>query len=281
MAYWSALLWIFSFLFFIFVLVTAIRSIRRYRRNRYLERIPFPPKYRRHLMGIPHYRLLDDPQKAKIERAMLKFIDGKRFLPIELTLTDEMVAVIAFYANLIVLKYEGYGYPLLHSIYVYPNDFVFDDLYSEAEGIYTEERMILDGQSTGEAIVLSWERARHEAYHSGDHNLIIHEFAHALDMQDGYSDGVPPIDDQPDLWERRLHEEYAAFIDAVSNARYPGDYAMIDPYGATNEAEFFAVLSELYFMRPRALKAHLPSLYILMLAFYKLDTAKTFATLED
>lgn len=279
MEYSAALLSIFSVLFALYAAVVAFGYVRKRQRDRRLASMPFPARYRRHLLGIPHYRLLEADAQAKVERAVLRFIATKTFVPIEMEMTDEIRSVVAFYAALMVLAYEGYDYPLLKTIYVYTHDFVLDEIYSDG-GIYTEERVVLEGQSTGEAIVLSWEKARQEAYHAGRYNVIVHEFAHALDMQDGYADGVPPIDEAPRHWAQRMQEEYDAFAAAVSRGRYLGDYALIDAYGAQNEAEFFAVLSELYFMRPHLLKLHFPALYMLLTAFYKLDTAKMFAAVQ-
>jgi Mlc titration factor MtfA (ptsG expression regulator) len=103
------------------------------------------------------------------------------------------------------------------------------------------------------------------------HNLVYHEFAHKLDMLDGDADGTPPLATRADLaaWATACERAFLALkADAATGAD-----TLLDTYGATNEAEFFAVASEHFFDRPRSLEQHLPDLYRVLASFYRQDPA--------
>jgi Mlc titration factor MtfA (ptsG expression regulator) len=107
--------------------------------------------------------------------------------------------------------------------------------------------------------------------HDG-HNVVLHEFAHALDAEAGGVDGAPLLADRSmyTAWARVLGAEYQRLIrDLQLNSR-----GVLDPYGATNPAEFFAVTTEAFFERPHALKAQHPELYGQLAAFYRQDPAR-------
>ena len=121
-------------------------------------------------------------------------------------------------------------------------------------------------------IVLSWDAARHGVANERDgRNVVYHEFAHKLDMLDGWADGVPPLASRERLgvWNEVVEREYAALVDAARR----GTKTVLDPYGATNRAEFFAVATEAFFERPRRLRDRLPDLYACLARFYRQDPA--------
>jgi Mlc titration factor MtfA (ptsG expression regulator) len=121
-------------------------------------------------------------------------------------------------------------------------------------------------------VVLSWE-ALGEAGHvaEGGINVVIHEFAHKLDMRNGEADGVPPLHAgmDPREWKAVLGEAWEGFCDAVERGRD----TWLDPYGAEDPAEFFAVASEAFFEAPQELRRRYPRLYGQFVLFYRQDPA--------
>jgi Mlc titration factor MtfA (ptsG expression regulator) len=228
----------------------------------------FPDAWRTYLERTVHYPRLSPEQQQRVERSILKFVHLKQFIGVGLDVTDEMRVVTAFYACLMVLEKPGYCYPSLQNILLYSHDFIVKEVKSRG-GIYTEGAYVLEGQSSTESVVLSWHEARKQAYHLTHHNVIIHEFAHELDFEDGMADGVPPLTrGLYARWTRIMQHDFKALSAAVTRGRYLDRYKLLGEYAATNEAEFFAVVSELYFEKPGQLKHHFPELYHLLETFY-------------
>ena len=121
-------------------------------------------------------------------------------------------------------------------------------------------------------MVLSWDDVLAGAadIHDG-HNVVLHEFAHQLDKEAGYGDGAPDLPQRSMYvaWARVLSAEYAHLVDAI-HQNHP---TVLDPYGATNPAEFFAVATEAFFEKPAALKSLHPELYEQLRQFYEQDPA--------
>ena len=116
-----------------------------------------------------------------------------------------------------------------------------------------------------------WDAVRHGARHAGDgRNVVFHEFAHKIDMLGGEVDGTPPLPDRAhrDAWAEVCTDAYRAL-----EAEDPAVKRVLDPYGATNEAEFFAVATEAFFERPARVRDALPDLYALLADFYRQDPA--------
>jgi Mlc titration factor MtfA (ptsG expression regulator) len=122
-------------------------------------------------------------------------------------------------------------------------------------------------------IILTWDAARRGARHPElGHNVVFHEFAHALDLLDGAADGTPGLANTAEYarWAEVCSTSFAALRGAAQRHRKP---SVLDPYGATNEAEFFAVATEAFFDIPRRLRAAEPELYALLTSFYRQDPA--------
>ncbi|WP_456450517.1 zinc-dependent peptidase, partial [Hydrogenimonas sp.] len=148
-------------------------------------------------------------------------------------------------------------------------------------GVFQEGEFILEGQSAGDTVVIAWSEARRQAYHLRHHNVILHELAHVLDFEDGVPDGVPPLErSRFHRWTQVLYRRFRELQERNHKNRDWGEYRLIGDYAATNEAEFFAVVTELFFTRPVTLKKHFPDLYEEFKAFYRLDTAELFKSLD-
>ena len=276
--YYLVLIEIVLAFFLLFLIWQGIGYIKKQRLWQKISRTPFPEKYRRYLEHIPHYQRLPDTMKREIERSILFFMETKEFRTVDIVLTDEMKAVIAFYACLMQLGKKE-CYENLNTIIIYPNDVITERVRANG-GIYAKEAFVLEGESAGGTVVIAWHEAKKEAYHPHNHNVIVHELAHELDYEDGVADGVPPIGySRYKEWAEVMFGTYDRLKEAFEKGRYLEKYKLIGEYAATNEAEFFAVVCELFFEKPLTLKKHFPDIYRELYAFYGLDTALLFGRL--
>lgn len=236
---------------------------------------PFPDEYRDYLRRIELYRNLPNEDKEKLERSILLFIHIKEFLGIEIEVTEEMKVVIAFHACLLLLHSKIKGcYDQLQTIVMYPNAVAVENIRANG-GIYAKEQFIIDGQSAGDTVVIVWHDAKKEAYHPRQDNVIIHEFAHEIDFMDGMIDGVPPIENSKyNEWAQVVFKDYQKLAKVFEKNRDIGRYKLLGNYAATNEAEFFAVITERFFESPNALKKKFPELYKELKEVYGMDTAR-------
>ncbi len=264
----------FGILGFAFYYLWEVQKIRKL--QTILNR-PFPQNYQDFLDKTPHYKALSSEQKQWIHVSILRFVNTKAFLGVEITVTDEIKVIVAFYACLLMLGVRSKNcYDELQTIIVYPHAVLIKQVQSYG-GIYTKEQFVLQGQSANGTVVISWHDAKKEAYHLRHNNVIVHEFAHEIDFMDGEIDGVPPIErSKYNGWIAAFSKEYKALSAIVLKNRDWGKYKLIGEYASTNEAEFFAVVTERFFESPSALKRDFPALYNELRDFYKLDTATLF-----
>ncbi len=187
--------------------------------------------------------------------------------------SEEMKLVIAAQAALTILgKSDPDFFPRLHSILVYPGG--FRDRGRRRFGIDDEDRGVLYGESweTG-SVILSWDNVLAGGSNDDDGmNVVIHEFAHQIDQYNGVADGVPKLKSREDYlrWGSVMERHYEELKEA-SKTRDPEPF--LDPYGATDPCEFFAVATEAFFEDPLDLYYEHPELYGLLASFYGLDQA--------
>lgn len=226
---------------------------------------------------MPHYQKLSAADQIQIQHSIIHFIYTKEFLGIDLEVTDEIKVVIAFYACLLLVhKGTANCYDNLQTIVIYPHAIVSKQVKSYG-GIYTKEQYMITGQSSNDTVVITWDEAKREAYHMRHNNVIIHEFAHEIDFMDGEIDGIPPIENSKyDGWVHMLGKEFNALHKISQKNRGWGKYKLLGSYAASNEAEFFAVVSERFFESPLSLKRHFPELYNEFMDFYQIDTVQIF-----
>ena len=246
------------------------------RHRRELLASPFPKAWRGYLQAnIALYRRLPPSSRRKLE-------DGTRILIAEkdwegvggLTLTDEIKVTIAGLASLLVLGFDGEYYPNVETILVYPQGFLVTERKNEIRGVIAEQVLPLAGQAALQGpVIVSWsdvQKNMASGGHSG-HNVVLHEFAHKLDMRDGAADGAPYLRDdaQVETWSRVMSAEYQRLVQQTQS----GEASVIDAYGAANAAEFFAVATESFFEKPRDLQEIHPELYAVLRDFYRQDPA--------
>lgn len=261
-----------SLLIFPFIIADYLKKKRR----EAIGSRPFPREWldliRR---NIALYALLGSELQGQLLKHVQIFLAEKRFEGCGgLLINDEIRVTIAGQACFLLLNREATYYPRLRTILVYPRVY----FARRAKGIGPEETTPGGELRLGESwsrdyIVLSWDDVRRTAADlKGGHNLVLHEFAHQLDAENGATDGAPVLRGQSHYatWARVLSSEYEEFCLKVAQ----GKQDVVDAYGATNPAEFFAVLSETFFEKPKELKEYHPGLYDQLMEFYRVNPAE-------
>jgi len=279
--YSSALAQILLIILVIFLFVESIKWIDYILLLKKLKTTPFPEHYKKVLEQIPYYTLLNKRMQVKLQYKMLVFIEEKEWIGIKNDITAEMKVAISFYACLLILNLDEKSYENLNTIYIYPYEYVINEIKSY-DGVYTKEKFMIEGQSSGGVVLVSWHHAKKEAYHFKNHNVIIHEFAHELDFEDGLADGIPILENSKyKSWANIMFHTYKTLNEKSLKNRFLGKYKIFGHYAAINEAEFFAVSSELFFTKPKQLKHEFPLVYKQLQGFYNIDTLKLFEKGDD
>ena len=248
---------------------------RAARRRRRIGEAPFPQAWRLILRRrVPLYQRLPPPLQGQLRRLIQVFLADKAFIGCQgQSITDEVRVTIAAQACLLHLNHPGEPFPGLRQVLVYPSAFIVDRVHPIGAGVQQDSRRVLLGESWSQGqVILSWPDSRDGAAEPEDgHNLVIHEFAHQLDQQSGHANGAPPLPSRARhaRWAEVMGAAYAGLQARVA-AGLPGE---LDAYGASDPAEFFAVVSELFFERPAALQAEHPALYVELATFYRVDPA--------
>jgi Mlc titration factor MtfA (ptsG expression regulator) len=224
---------------------------------------------------VPLYGRLPVEMRSRLHGLIRVFVDEKNFEGCGgQKLTDEIRLVIAAQACvLIVSRRDGRIYPGLSSILVYPAAYVVAERTSRA-GFIMEEDTVLAGESwTNSAVVLAWDEVRHGARDFRDgHNVVVHEFAHQLDQEDGRADGAPVFDD-PQAYADWVRVAGEAFDRLKRDVRRDRRH-YLDDYGAQDAAEFFAVAVETFFEDAETMKESEPELYQELVRYFRLDPAE-------
>jgi Mlc titration factor MtfA (ptsG expression regulator) len=237
----------------------------------------FPEAYRALLLAkVPLARYLTDEEQSKLEALVRVFVSEKNFEGAGgLTVTDEMRVVVAARACLLLLhRVELYSplYPDLASIVIYPSAYQSHERKRDGYLVVEEDEARLGESWVRGVVVLAWDSVVAGGANSADgHDVVLHEFAHQLDAEDGVMDGTPELDNSErySAWSRVAGEEYAELRAAVERHQKTS----IDAYGATNGPEFFAVLVEAFFEKPTQLEAKHAELYAELSAFFRFDPA--------
>ncbi|MGZ5071521.1 MAG: M90 family metallopeptidase [Usitatibacter sp.] len=243
------------------------------RKRRWLRGQPFPVAWREILdRRVPYVRLLPSELRVQLEKHIQVFVAEKEFAGCGgLAITDEVRVTIAAQACLLILNRRTDYFPNLRQILVYPGAFIVERLRPEPSGILQEQHQVLSGESWSHGqVVLSWEDALEGAAVVDDgRNVVIHEFAHQLDQQKGYANGAPALMRRQRLqrWSQVLGEEFARLREQAGSGQAP----LLSHYGATDPAEFFAVISEVFFEQPQRMASEHPELYRELRDLYRVD----------
>jgi Mlc titration factor MtfA (ptsG expression regulator) len=248
----------------------------RERRRRRLRAAPFPADWRAILhRRFPAYARLPFPERRELERRVQVFVAEKDFIGCAgQEIDDEVRVTIAAQACLIRLGRPGPDFSRLSSILVYPGAFVVERVRPEPSGVLQETRQALSGESwTNGQVVLSWEDVLAGAADPADgRNVVIHEFAHQLDQEKGYANGAPPMAGRgrAERWSRVMGAEFARLRGRLAQEESVLP-PLINAYGATEPAEFFAVASEVFFEQSEQLAGEHPALHAELAAYYGCD----------
>jgi len=247
------------------------RPRRQEARKRLLEQ-PFPESWQAILDRLPFYRALDERGQGRIRDDLRVIVEEKTWEGCGgLEITDEIRVTIAAQASLLLLNIEHHYYKHVKTILVYPSAYKTAPA-RDAAGVVREGQANLGEAWRRGPVILSWDATARGARDPKDgHNLVLHEFAHKLDMLDGLADGTPPMDskDQLSRWVHTMSTEFQALRDASEAGRA----TVMDTYGATNPAEFFAVATECFFEKSRQLKQRHPGIYECLRDYYHQDPA--------
>jgi Mlc titration factor MtfA (ptsG expression regulator) len=254
---------------------TWLRRWQAHREARVLERRAIPDSlWQLTLARLPFLARWSAADLAELRRLASLFLDEKEFSGAGgLEVDDAMAVCIAAQACLPVLRMGLAPYRGFVGIVVHPDEVVARREVTDDDGVVHEYDEVLAGEAMeGGPVMLSWTDVHQAGESAGDgYNVVIHEFAHVLDMGDGVADGVPPLPDtvQRVQWLARLEADYAQFCDQVDRGRP----TLLDPYGATGIDEFFAVACESFFVAPVDMRAEHPALYAMLAGYFRQDPA--------
>jgi len=258
----------------LFLLWQGMGYFRRMWHYKKLKSIPFPKSHESILQNIEQYKILSPVHKEKLHLLILIFIDEKEFVGVKMNISDEIKVIIAFYACLMRLGFELGEKDHVSTIIVYPKHFIVNETHSSG-GITHNETSVLEGQSANGTVVISWQDIKHDIAQQQKNNVIIHEFAHELDFEDGFADGTPVLESSNyRMWSEVFSKTFDALKDQSNKGETSERSALLGHYALKNEAEFFAVCSERFFETPQALKAYFPDLYQELKLFYRVDAIK-------
>jgi MtfA peptidase len=250
------------------------KAWRAHREGAALRRRAIPDDlWKRTLVRYPFLRRHDPADAAQLRRLTSLFLDQKEFSAAgSLRLSNAMTVAIAAQACLPILRLGLERYAGFIGIVVHPSAVVARRSAMDEAGVMHEYDETLAGEAVyGGPVMLSWRDVRaagRQAAHG--YNVVIHEFAHVLDMAQGAPNGLPllPPDISQQEWADTLEAEFERFTQQINES---APEPALDPYGAQSPEEFFAVASEAFFVNSAAMQAEHPALYALFSRFYRQD----------
>lgn len=258
-------------------------ALRKWREQRVLRSSALPDAlWRETLEALPFLAIYTGEELARLRDKVVLFLHAKGIVgagghevtPLERT-------IIAVQASVLILNLDFALYGDFENVIVYPGEFIPGREWEDEFGVVHRNEHPLAGEAMPRGpVVLSWPDVEASAdWESSGMNLVIHEFAHKLDMRDGDANGCPPLprDISPREWKRTLRQAYEHFQRRVDK----GEDTAIDPYAAQSPAEFFAVLSEVFFADPTLLREEYPKVYAQLAKLYRQDPAARTELLLD
>lgn len=247
------------------------------RRDRLRQR-PFPALWDAVVENyLPIYSRLSALERRRLQGHIQVFLKEKQFIGCAgLQVTEEMRLAIAAVACLLLLNERGTYFLKLRSVLLYPSAYFVNETAIEGNYVVEERRVARLGESwSRDQVVLSWEQVQRDANNWRDgQNVVLHEFAHQLDQEDGNAEGVPFLPEDLDyaVWAQVMTQEYQQLCQDVQR----GAKTVMDSYGTLNPAEFFAVATETFFEKPQQLSKKHPTLYEQLQRYYQLDPVRWF-----
>jgi Mlc titration factor MtfA (ptsG expression regulator) len=243
------------------------------RRARVLEH-PFPPEWHRILRRrVPIAGRLPPDLRHQLRQRIQVFLNEKPFLGCAgLEITDEVRVTVAAQACLLLLgKPSSFGFSGLRQVLVYPGALETGQVRTHSNGVVEHVDDHRSGESWGQGqVVLSWDDVCAGASDPGDgYNVVLHEFAHQLDQETGVANGAPELATRAayERWSSVLGREFEQLRGRVDR----GEATLLDDYGATEPAEFFAVATECFFELPVRMADEHPELFRTLHTYYRID----------
>ena len=250
-----------------------MNRLQRWWQQRFLRKHRIPlPLWDAALSQAAVLKRLDPAERHRLRELTSRFLHVKSIVGAQdLPVSDEMRVLIAAQACLLILNLDLDYFDGWREIIVYPDSFIVAHEQRDEAGVVHRTRSALGGEAWGQGpVILSWGDAQAVSHHRGHGaNIILHEFAHKLDMLNGAANGMPPLhaDMSRPAWTEALT---AAYDDLYQQLQHHHPTA-IDPYAAENPAEFFAVVTETFFEAPRRLWDTYPDVYEMFKQFYRQD----------
>ncbi len=231
----------------------------------------------RTLASLPFLANLTVDAKKRLKKLSEQFLSEKEFSTAGgLQLTDDICVSIAAQGCLPILELGLGAYRDWIGIVVYPDEFVVPRIIEDDNGVVHEFDDVLSGEAwQGGPLLISW----HDVQMAGDgYNVVIHEFAHKLDMLNGEADGMPALhsDLTAEAWAEAFYPAYENFCERVDS----GEETLIDPYASEAPEEFFAVLSEIFFEKPEILNSDYRKVYEIFRRYYRQDPLASVRTVD-
>lgn len=255
-----------------------LSALRRWREQRAVERHAIPEAlWQLTLLRYPFLAQRSEADLAELRRLCSLFLATKEFHGVDgFEVTDEVAVAVAAQACLPVLRLGLDWYDGFVGIVMHAGEVVARRRHEDEAGIVHEYDEELAGEAMeGGPLMLSWNAVAvsdDPAEFGADavFNVVIHEFAHVLDMRDGVADGVPPLDSaERERWIGVIDTEWEAFCKRID----AGEETLIDPYGGEAVEEFFAVAVEAFFVAPAAMRVEEPAMYALLAGFFRQSPA--------
>ncbi|MEP7275243.1 MAG: M90 family metallopeptidase [Betaproteobacteria bacterium] len=250
-------------------------AIRRWRTQRVLRVAALPDiLWSDTLAALPFLGIYTDEELARLRDLVVLFLSAKSIVGTHgHVVTPLQRTIIGVQACVLVLNLDAALYDDFETIVVFPGEFVADREWEDEAGVMHRQDDALAGEAmAGGPVLLSWPDVEASSdWESAGMNLVIHEFAHKIDMHDGRANGCPPLPAAlpAKQWRATLG---AAYDDFCARVDRDGETA-IDPYAAEDPGEFFAVLSEVFFVDPLLMKGEYRDVYDLFRRFYRQDPA--------
>jgi Mlc titration factor MtfA (ptsG expression regulator) len=246
---------------------------RRNKKRAELRATPFPPEWQAILQKrFPLYRRLPDADRAELHGHIQVFLDEKQFEGCDgFEITDEVRLIVAGHACLLLLHRDTDYFPGTRSILVYPTTFLVDMAEAEDDWVVSEYSEDRAGESWDFGpVVLSWDDVLDGLDpEAAGYNVVLHEFSHQLDLENGEVDGVPRLEsgEAYDAWADIFNTAYDSFLDDLDADRP----VALDDYGAESPSEFFAVAVEAFFETPARLQKAYPDVYEQLSGYFQQD----------
>ena len=244
-------------------------AIKAWRRRRIVRNTRLDPQlWERVSRRFVFVARLTPEEQARLRDLSILFLHDKQLSAAGgLELTDEMQLGIAIQACILILNLDFDYFDGWVEIIVYPDEFVPRHQFRNEHGLVQTDETSYAGQAWLRGpVILSWADVE-SAWISDGANVVMHEFAHKLDMLNGEANGFPPLHAgmSRKIWAEVFTRAYGDFCRRVAS----GEYTEIDAYAAESPGEFFAVLSETFFEIPDLVKEAYPAVYEQLAAFYR------------